>query len=79
MCSSNPRQAASSLLTGDFVTGPLAGVRVVEMAGIGPAPFCAMLLADMGAEVIRVDRRAGDGWALAPTASGCPGLRWRRR
>lgn len=37
--------------------GPLQGFRVIEMAGIGPAPFCAMLLADMGAEVIRVDRR----------------------
>jgi alpha-methylacyl-CoA racemase len=38
--------------------GPLAGVRVVELAGIGPGPFCAMLLADMGAEVLRVDRPA---------------------
>ena len=38
--------------------GPLTGLRVVEMAGIGPAPFCAMLLADMGAEVVRVDRVA---------------------
>ncbi len=37
--------------------GPLKGYRVIEMAGIGPAPFCAMMLADMGAEVIRVDRR----------------------
>jgi alpha-methylacyl-CoA racemase len=36
--------------------GPLAGVRVVELAGIGPAPFCCMLLADMGADVLRVDR-----------------------
>ncbi|GAA2790133.1 CaiB/BaiF CoA-transferase family protein [Saccharopolyspora taberi] len=36
--------------------GPLAGVRVVELAGIGPAPFCAMLLADLGADVVRVDR-----------------------
>ncbi len=36
--------------------GPLKGVRVIEMAGIGPGPFCAMLLADMGAEVLRVDR-----------------------
>ena len=36
--------------------GPLAGVRVIEMAGIGPAPFCGMLLADMGAEVVRIDR-----------------------
>jgi alpha-methylacyl-CoA racemase len=37
--------------------GPLAGLRIIEMAGIGPAPFAAMLLADMGAEIIRVDRR----------------------
>jgi len=37
--------------------GPLSGYRIIEMAGIGPAPFCAMMLADMGAEVIRVDRR----------------------
>ena len=36
--------------------GPLQGVRVVEVAGIGPGPFCAMLLADLGAEVLRVDR-----------------------
>ena len=39
------------------MAGPLAGFRIVEMAGIGPAPFAATLLADMGAEVIRVDRR----------------------
>ena len=37
--------------------GPLAGYRIIEMAGIGPAPFAGMLFADMGAEVIRVDRR----------------------
>ncbi|MFO1427770.1 MAG: CaiB/BaiF CoA-transferase family protein [Steroidobacteraceae bacterium] len=36
--------------------GPLAGVRVVELAGLGPAPICGMLLADLGAEVIRVER-----------------------
>ncbi len=36
--------------------GPLTGVRVVELAGIGPGPFCGMLLADLGAEVIQVDR-----------------------
>ncbi len=45
--------------------GPLDGVRVVEIAGIGPGPFCAMLLADMGAEVVRVDRpetAGGAGW-----------------
>ena len=36
--------------------GPLAGVRVIELAGIGPGPFAAMMLSDMGADVIRVDR-----------------------
>jgi len=41
------------------MAGPLAGVRVVEIAGIGPGPFCAMLLADMGAEVVRIDRIGG--------------------
>jgi alpha-methylacyl-CoA racemase len=38
------------------MTGPLEGARVVEMAGLGPGPFAAMLLADLGADVIRVDR-----------------------
>ena len=37
-------------------SGPLQGLRVVEMAGLGPGPFCAMLLADMGAQVIRIER-----------------------
>lgn len=36
--------------------GPLQGITVIELAGIGPGPFCAMMLADMGADVIRVDR-----------------------
>ncbi|HEY5155394.1 MAG TPA: CoA transferase, partial [Acidimicrobiales bacterium] len=36
--------------------GPLKGVKILEIAGIGPGPFAAMMLADMGAEVIRVDR-----------------------
>jgi len=38
------------------VAGPLRGVRILEIAGIGPGPFAAMMLADMGAEVVRVDR-----------------------
>jgi alpha-methylacyl-CoA racemase len=38
--------------------GPLAGVTILEFQGIGPAPFCSMMLADMGADVIRVDRAA---------------------
>ncbi|MFH8620180.1 CaiB/BaiF CoA transferase family protein [Streptomyces sp. NPDC017979] len=41
--------------------GPLAGVRVVELGGIGPGPFAGMILADLGAEVIRVDRPAEHG------------------
>lgn len=44
--------------------GPLQGVKIVEMAGIGPAPMCAMLLSDMGAEVIRVDRIEASGLGL---------------
>jgi alpha-methylacyl-CoA racemase len=47
--------------------GPLAGVRVVELGGIGPAPFCGMLLGDLGAEVIRLARVA-DAGAIAPDA-----------
>lgn len=43
------------------MAGPLAGVRVVEMVGLGPCPFAAMMLADMGAEVIRIDRKAAPG------------------
>ncbi|HQF96554.1 MAG TPA: CoA transferase, partial [Microthrixaceae bacterium] len=38
--------------------GPLSGLKIVEVAGIGPGPFAAMMLADMGADVIRVDRSA---------------------
>ena len=38
------------------MAGPLQGLRVIEMAGLGPAPFCAMLFADMGAEVVRIAR-----------------------
>ena len=41
--------------------GPLSGVKVLEFAGIGPGPFCAMLLSDMGAEVIRIDRKGARG------------------
>lgn len=38
-------------------TGPLAGLRVIEFAGIGPGPFACMLLSDMGADVVRIDRK----------------------
>ena len=48
------------------MTGPLSGVRVVELAGIGPAPFAVMLLADMGASVVRVDRAGPASGDYAP-------------
>lgn len=41
------------------MSGPLDGVVVIELAGLGPAPFCGMVLADLGAEVIRIDRPGG--------------------
>ena len=41
--------------------GPLEGIHVVEFAAIGPAPFCAMMLADMGAQVIRIERPGASG------------------
>lgn len=41
------------------MTGPLAGLKVLELAGLGPGPFCAMFLADLGADVVRVDRPGG--------------------
>lgn len=46
----------------DARSGPLCGLRVLEFAGIGPGPHCAMLLADMGAEVLRIEREGGNGW-----------------
>jgi alpha-methylacyl-CoA racemase len=44
--------------------GPLAGFKIIEMVGIGPAPMCAMLLADLGATVLRVDRQQPSGLGL---------------
>jgi alpha-methylacyl-CoA racemase len=49
-------------MTDNQRTGPLAGLRVVEFSGIGPGPHCAMLLSDLGAEVLRIDRPGGNGW-----------------
>jgi len=45
--------------------GPLHGLRVIELAGIGPGPMCAMLLADLGADVVRIDRLEPSGLGLA--------------
>ena len=44
--------------------GPLAGIRIVELAGIGPGPMCAMLLADLGATVLRIDRKQPAGLGI---------------
>jgi alpha-methylacyl-CoA racemase len=49
--------------------GPLDGVRILEFAGIGPGPFAAMLLADLGADVIRIDREGGGDWPNLPILS----------
>jgi alpha-methylacyl-CoA racemase len=54
--------------------GPLSGVRVVEVAGIGPAPFAAMVLADLGADVVRLDRPTPAGAAPAAAAGPHPDL-----
>jgi alpha-methylacyl-CoA racemase len=48
-------------MTDPYAQGPLAGLKVIELAGIGPGPFAAMTLADLGADVIRVDRPGGSG------------------
>ena len=61
------RRPTSRFHGADRMTGPLAGLRVVEIVGLGPGPFCGMLLADLGAEVLRVDRADA---ARASTARG---------
>lgn len=48
------------------MSGPLHGLKVLELAGIGPGPFCAMLLADLGADVVRIDRPGGGVAAVRP-------------
>jgi alpha-methylacyl-CoA racemase len=58
--------------------GPLAGLRVIEIAGIGPGPFAAMLLSDLGAEVIRVERAAAVRGAAPDKPAGDVSLRGRR-
>ena len=51
------------------MAGPLTGLRIVEFAGIGPGPFCGMMLADHGAEVIRIDRASGSRGGSQPVTS----------
>ena len=59
-------------------TGPLVGLRVVELAGIGPGPHAAMVLADLGADVVRIDRPSG-ALRLGDPELPDPTLRGRRR
>ena len=47
--------------------GPLNGVRIIELQGIGPGPFCGMMLADMGAQIIRIDRSTNVGREASTT------------
>ncbi|MDT4937281.1 MAG: alpha-methylacyl-CoA racemase [Pseudonocardiales bacterium] len=61
--------------------GPLQGIRVLEMAGLGPAPFAGMMLADMGADVVRIDRTgtaAGSGAVEGPDGDADPLNRGKR-
>ena len=58
--------------------GPLAGIRIIEIAGIGPGPFAAMMLADMGADVIRVERAQAVRGPVPDTAHWDVMLRGRR-
>jgi alpha-methylacyl-CoA racemase len=59
-------------------TGPLAGLRVLELAGLGPAPHAAMVLADLGADVVRVERPSGRALRLGPAGAADIVLRGRR-
>ncbi|WP_030909667.1 CoA transferase [Streptosporangium amethystogenes] len=58
--------------------GPLAGLRVLELAGLGPAPHAAMVLADLGADVVRVDRPRGRALELGNPGDADAVLRGRR-
>jgi alpha-methylacyl-CoA racemase len=52
--------------------GVLSGLKIIEFAGIGPAPMCAMLLSDMGAEVLRLDRTEDSGLSKIQKVLSCP-------
>lgn len=65
-------------MAGSAPSGPLVGTRVVEFAGVGPGPFCAMLLADMGADVITLDRIAPSGLGIRKEPRFNPITRSRR-
>ena len=49
--------------------GPLEGIKIIELAGIGPCPMCGMLLAELGADVLKIDRVRPSGLGLAVPAA----------
>ena len=61
------------------MTGPLHGLRIVEFAAIGPAPHAAMVLADLGADVVRVERPDPPALRLSPAGTPDPVHRGRHR
>ncbi|WP_433460185.1 CaiB/BaiF CoA transferase family protein [Micromonospora sp. CA-248212] len=73
-----PSEASTRGTDGSSRGGPLAGVRVVELASLAPAPFGCMVLADLGADVVRVDRPGGPGAGRLAAPSGGPLQRGRR-
>ena len=74
---SHARRAAKPR-KGNTMSGPLSGYKILEIAGIGPGPFAAMMLADMGAEIIRVDRAQSVRGPAPDTPAGDLMLRGRR-
>jgi alpha-methylacyl-CoA racemase len=60
-----PQRRHLELQAHSLVMGPLQGLRVIELASIGPGPLCCMLLSDLGADVVRVDRLEPSGLGLA--------------
>ena len=62
-------------MSADASAPPLAGLRIIEFAGIGPGPFAGMMLADMGADIIRIER-PGSG---SPTGQGAHELEFLAR
>ncbi|WP_288901199.1 CaiB/BaiF CoA-transferase family protein [uncultured Sneathiella sp.] len=58
--------------------GPLSGYKIVEMGGIGPGPMCAMLLADLGADIVRIDRLSDPGLGSMPSSRNSLLMRSRR-
>lgn len=62
----------------DGSAGPLAGLRVLELAGLGPAPHAAMVLADLGADVVRVERPPGRALRLGAAGAADAVQRGRR-